>query len=165
MNHIFKPFLRKFVLVFFDDILVFSKTLDEHVSHLKIVLNELLENQLFANMSKCVFGCQEVEYLGHLISGHGVGVYPKKTEVKALRGFLRLTGYYRKSFKSYGVIAAPLIALVKKDSFHWSLKAELAFNTLKHIVSNPPVLALPNFLKLFVVKCDVSGFGLGAVLM
>ena len=79
MNHIFKPFLRKFVLVFFDDILVFSKTLDEQVSHLKIVLNELLENQLFANMSKCVFGCQEVEYLGHLISGHGVRVYPKKT--------------------------------------------------------------------------------------
>ena len=109
--------------MFFDDILVFSKTLDEHVSHLKLVLEVLLENQLFAKMSKCVFGCHEVKYLGHLISGHEVKTDHRKTEamqnwptptsIKALRGFLGLTGYYGKFIKNYGVIAAPLTALRK----------------------------------------------------
>ena len=124
MNDIFKTFLRKFVLVFFDDILVFSKKLDDHVSHLKLVLEVLLKNQLFAKMSKCVFRCQEVEYLGHLILGEGVRIDPKKieamqnwptpTSIMALRGFLRLIGYYRKFIKNYRVIDAPSTALLKK---------------------------------------------------
>ena len=128
MNDIFKPFLRKSILVFLDDFLVFSKTLEGHASHLKLVLEVLLKNQLFDKISKCVFRCHEVEYLGHLISGLGVKTDPKKTEatqnwptptsVKALRGFLSLTGYNRKFIKNYGVIAAPLTALLKKDSFH-----------------------------------------------
>ena len=80
MNHIFKPFLRKFVLVFFDNILVFSHTLDAHVSHLRTILNAFLEKKLFSKQSKCFFGCQEVEYLGHLISGQGVRTNHKKTE-------------------------------------------------------------------------------------
>ena len=80
MNHIFKPYLRKFVLVFFDDILVFSKDLSSHLSHLKVVLTVLLDNKLYAKRSKCIFGCVEVEYLGHLISGQVVRTDPKKTE-------------------------------------------------------------------------------------
>ena len=172
MNHIFKPYLRKFVLVFFGDILVFSKDL---LSHLRVVLTVLLENKLYAKRSKYVFGCVEMEYLGHLISGQGVRTNPKMTKamlqwpiptfVKALRGFLGLTGYYRNFVKDYVLIAAPLIALLKKDSFHWFAQAELAFNTLMQAMSEPPVLVLPDFTKAFVIECDASSTRLGAVLM
>lgn len=175
MNHIFKPFLRKFVLVFFDDILVFSKSLDDHLIHLRTVLSFLLSNQLYAKQSKCVFGCGEVEYLGYIISSDGVRTDPRKIEamqqwpiprsVKALRGFLGLKGYYRKFIQNYGVIAAPLTALLKKNAFLWSPQAELAFEALKRAVSSPPVLALPNFSKTFVVDCDASNYGIGAVSM
>ena len=112
MNAIFRPYLRKFVLVFFDDILVFSSNFSNHLSHLKIVLEVL---QLYAKQSKCMFGYAEVEYLGHIISGEGVKVDPKKTlaiqqwpipqNAKGLRGFLGFIGYYRKFIQGYRAIA------------------------------------------------------------
>ena len=114
-----------------------------------------------------------MEYLSHLISGHGFTMDPKKTEVmqhwpiptsiKALRGLLGSSGYYRKFIKDYGLITAPLIALLKKDSFHWSHQADKAFHALKQAVSSPLVLALLDFSKPFVVECDAPRFGLGAI--
>lgn len=164
MNEVFRPYLRKFVLVFFDDILVYSRNV---VEHLKLVLEALKQHQLYAKMSKCSFGSLEVDYLGHLISEEGVKADPAKIEAminwpnprtpKDLRGFLGLTGYYREFVKGYGGIAAPLIALLRKKSFGWSDQAEEAFKNFKAMMSTPPVLGLPNFTKKFVIECDTLG--------
>ena len=127
MNDVFRPYLRRFTLVFFDDILVFSPTLELHLRHLRSVLELLQQHQLYAKKSKCAFGCSEVEYLGHIISGQGVSTNPRKiaameawlipTSLKALKGFLGLTRYYRKFIKNYRQIANPLTALLRKNAF------------------------------------------------
>jgi hypothetical protein len=175
MNHVFRPFLRHFVLVFFDDILIYSKTWTYHITHVDQVLNLLSQHQLFLKQSKCAFGASEVEYLGHLVGKDGVRVDPKKIEamqywphpktLKSLSGFLGLTGYYRKFVKNYGKIAAPLTALLKKNSFTWTPAAAQNFQTLKTAMCTTPVLALPDFTKTFVLECDASGKGIGTVLM
>ena len=140
-----------------------------------MVFDTLLEIQLYVNQSKCLIGQQKVEYLGHIISADGVSADPAKirsmeawptpTNITALRGFLGLTGYYRKFIRNYGSIAAPLTKLLKKDAFHWNAEAEEAFQNLKKVMTQAPVLSLPNFSKQFVVETNASGKGLGAVLM
>ena len=175
MNSIFKPFLRKFVLVFFDDILIYSRSWKDHVQHVDRVLKLLEEKQLYAKISKCFFGVQEVEYLGHIVSHEGVKVDPNKIKsikewkvqktIKKLRGFLRLTGYYHKFVKNYGRIATPLTTLLKKDAFSWTPEATKAFEHLKESMCLAPVLATPDFTNFFIVECDVLGNGIGVVLM
>ena len=175
MNSIFKPLLRKFVLVFFDDILIYNRSLKDHGQHVDRVLKLLQERQLHAKTSKFFFGVQEVEYLGHIESHEGAKVDPNKikaikewkvpTTIKQLRGLLGLTGYYRKFVKNYGRIAAPLTTLLKKDAFSWTPEATKAFEHLKEAVCLAPVLAMPDFTKTFIVECDASGNGIGVVLM
>lgn len=175
MNTILSEFLRKFALVFFDDILIYSTTMQDHVHHLRTVLQALRENQLYAKLSKCVFGQSEIEYLGHIIRSQGVATDPSKidiikkwpapTSVTELRSFLGLAGYYRRFIQGYGTICKPLFDVLKKDAFKWSLAQEQAFHKIKEIMSSPPVLALPNFSQPFVLEADASGTGIGAVLM
>ena len=116
--------------------------------------------------SKCFFGVQEVEYLGHIVSHEGVKVYPNKiksikewkihTTINNLRGFMGLAGYYRNFFKNYGRISAPLTSLLNKDKFYWNPKANKAFENLKEAMCQAPVLSTPNFTKTFIVECDAS---------
>jgi len=157
MNHVFKPYLRQFILVFFDDILVYSLSLVAHLEHLRIALEVLRKHSLFTKRSKCTFGVRGVEYLGHVISFQGVATDPSKitvvkewpipTTIKQLRGFLGLSGYYRRFVK------------------HWDDITQQAFGQLETTMVTTPVLALPNFSKVFVVETDASGLGIGAVLM
>ena len=175
MNTVFKSLLRKCVLIFFDDILVYSSSMEEHEEHLKSVFALMRSNKLFAKMSKCAFATDRVEYLGHYIQAEGISTDPNKIKavaewaipvsLKQLRGFLGLAGYYRSYVKSFGIIARPLTALTKKGCFGWSEEATEAFNNLKRALCEAPVLALPRFDLPFVVETDVCGEGIGAVLM
>jgi hypothetical protein len=175
MNNIFSKFLRKFVLVFFDDILVYSKSLEDHEQHLKAVLTVFRDHSLKAKLSKCKFEQSQVEYLGHIISSKGVATDPSKIQdivqwkvpenIKKLRGFLGLTGYYRRFIPQYALICKPLYSVLKKNSFHWGPEQLAAFNELKSVMSNPPLLALPDFSIPFLLETDACATGLGAVLM
>lgn len=176
MNQIFAHLLRKGVIIFMDDILIYSATLEEHVSLLKEVFQVIREHQFFLKKSKCFFAQKEVEYLGHCISRAGVATEPSKIaavqnwarpkNLKELRGFLGLTGYYRKFIKHYGLISKPLSDLLKKSSpFVWTSRTKEAFLQLKSALVKAPVLAIPDFNKQFVLETDASDVGFGAVLM
>lgn len=175
MNAVFHELLRKGVLIFFDDILVYSPSIEVHVKQLRRVFELMHGNNLYAKKSKCFFATQRVEYLGHYIQAEGVSTDPQKIaaikewhvpiNLKKLRGFLGLAGYYRRFVMSFGTIARPLTILTKRDNFEWSEEAELAFEKLKKALCEAPVLALPRFDKPFVVETDACGNGIGAVLM
>jgi hypothetical protein len=163
------------VLVFFDDILIYNKSWEDHVRHVDKVQQLLKEQQLYAKPSKCFFGVKEVEYLGHIVSHEGVKVDPNKIKammdwpipktLKNLRGFLGLKGYYHKFVWNYGRIATPLTTLTKKDAFSWTPEATKAFEQLKEVMCKAPVFTTPDFTKTFIVECDAPGNGIGAVLI
>lgn len=170
--------MRQFVLVFFDDILIYSPSWQSHVEHLDAVLNILATNSFTVNLKKGQFGKRRVEYLGHIISADGVAMDPSKVaavlrwpvpkSIKAVRGFLGLTGYYRRFIRNYGKIAQPLTTLFKNKSvsiFCWTREVDASFRELQQALVTAPVLSMPDFSKTFVIECDASGSGLGAVLM
>jgi hypothetical protein len=174
MNSVLGPFLRKFVLVFFDDILIYSTSWTEHLQHIRAVLSVLRANNLHVKRSKCSFATSTVSYPGHIISEYGVAMdtskvdsvlnWPKPHSVWGLRGFLGLPGYYRRFIKDFGTIAAPLTQLLKRNAFHWNEQAHSAFESLKQALTAAPVLHLPDFEQCFQVECDASGSGFGVVL-
>ncbi|WMV45916.1 hypothetical protein MTR67_039301, partial [Solanum verrucosum] len=153
MNRVFKPYLDSFVVVFIDDILIYSRGEEEHKGHLRVVLQRLREEKLYAKYEKCEFWLQEVAFLGHVVSGDGIKVDPKKTDVirnwprpltpSDIRSFLGLASYYRRFVD----------------------ECEESFQTLKERLVSAPILSLPDGLEGFVVYCDASRIGLGCVLM
>ena len=157
------------------DILIYSNTLSDHLGHLKTVFEILKFNELYAKSSKCVFYSNQVEYLGHVISSAWVSTNSQKikaiinwyvpSNIKQLRGFLGLTGYYRRFVKGYDTICKPLTHLLQKDAYRWNGTTTITFLHLKHIMTNPSLLALPNLHKQFVVEIDASSRGIRAVLM
>ncbi|KAK1691823.1 hypothetical protein QYE76_008520, partial [Lolium multiflorum] len=176
MNKIFMNFLDKFVVVFIDDILIYSKSEEEHEQHLEVILETLRKHQLYAKFSKYEFWLEEVGFLGHILSAGGIAVDPAKiktvTEWKApttqteVRAFLRLAGYYRRFVEGFSSIARPMTQLLKKDKkFEWTDKCEESFQQLKSRLTSAPILIMPDITKPFDVYCDASKIGLGCVLM
>ena len=176
MNRVFQLHLDRFVIVFIDDILVYSGSSEEHSEHLRIVLQTLRELQLYAKLSKCQFWLDRVAFLGHVISIEGVSVDPQKIEavvnwkppknVSEVRSFLGLAGYYRKFVEGFSKIASPLTKLTRKDvKYDWVDACQQSFEELKDRLTSAPVLALPNGKDGFVVYSDASRQGLGYVLM
>jgi hypothetical protein len=176
MNKIFMPYLDKFVIVFIDDILVYSKDEAEHAKHLRIVLQTLKEHQLFAKFSKCEFWLDKVEFLGHVITKEGIAINPNKVHsvldwptpknVKEVRGFLGMAGYYRRFIEGFSKIVGPMIDLLRKNiPFIWDEKCEKSFQELKNKLTTSPPVAVPEPGKDYIVYCDASKHGLGCVLM
>nr|ABA98724.1 retrotransposon protein, putative, unclassified [Oryza sativa Japonica Group] len=176
MNQILAPLLRKGVLVFTDDILIYSQNLDDHVALLRRVFQLLTDHQLKVKRSKCSFARASLPYLGHVISAEGVATDSKNIQavhnwavpcnVKEVRGFLGLAGYYRKFVHSFGIISRPLTDLLKKNVvFVWTSEHQASFDALKEALVSAPVLALPDFSKVFEIETDASDKGVGAVLM
>ncbi|GJX20599.1 putative reverse transcriptase domain-containing protein, partial [Tanacetum coccineum] len=176
MNRVCKPYLDKFVIVFIDDILIYSKNKEEHEEHLKAILELLKKEELYAKFSKCEFWIPKVQFLGHVIDCQGIHVDPAKIEsIKdwaspktptEIRQFLGLAGYYRRFIEGFSKIAKPMTKLTqKKVTFEWGDKQEAAFQTLKTKLCSAPILALPQGAENFIVYCDASHKGLGAVLM
>ena len=176
MNRVFRPYLDQFVVVFIDDILVYSKYAQEHENHLGIVLQTLRENQLFAKLSKCDFWLKEVSFLGHIVSTEGIRVDSVKIEaivnwqpprnVTEIRSFLGLAGYYRRFLQGFSVIASSLTRLLRKGvKFEWDDKCQSSFERLKKILVEAPVLIQPTSGRDYTMYSDASRIDLGCVLM
>ncbi|GJS93691.1 putative reverse transcriptase domain-containing protein [Tanacetum coccineum] len=176
MNRVCKPYLDKFVIVFIDDILIYSKTKEDHEVHLRLVLELLRKEKLYAKFSKCEFWLQEVHFLGHVVNQSGIHVDPGKIEAvknwkapttsSEIRSFLGLAGYYRRFIANFSKIAKPLTSLTQKNQkYVWGVEQEEAFQTLKNNLCDASILSLPDGVEDFVVYCDASNQGLGCVLM
>jgi hypothetical protein len=176
MNKVFMEYLDKFVVVFIDDILVFSRNEEEHEEHLRLVLQKLQEHQLYAKFSKCDFWLREASFLGHIITDGGIAMDLRKIQdvlnwnppknVLEIRSFLGLAGYYRRFIEGFSKIVKPLTSLLEKGKeFKWDDKCQACFKELEKKLTTAPVLIMPDIHKGFDVYYDVSQQGLGCVLM
>jgi hypothetical protein len=176
MNHVHRTFIGKFVVVYFDDILIYSKSLNEHVEHIRYILTILREQKLYANLEKCTFCTDKVVFLRFVVSEQGVEVDEEKIKavrdwmppqnVSQVRSFLGLAGFYRWFAKDFITVATPINELTKKEvPFKWGEAQQKAFEELKTKLTTTPVLALLDFSKIFEIECDASGIGIRGMLM
>ena len=175
INSVLRPYLEDFVILYLDDILIYSKSLKEHIHHVRKVLKTLLDNNLYAKLKKCEFHQSSVEFLGHVLSGDGISTDPKKIEsvknwptptcVKDVQRFVGLCNYYRRFVENFAMIAKPLHNLTKKNNqFIWDEKCNNAFLELKRRLTSSPILIFPDPQKPFIVECDASNYAIGAIL-
>jgi hypothetical protein len=166
MNQVLKPFIDKFVIVYFDDILIFSRSLADHASHIRQVLQTLCFESFFINKKKCAFAQDSMNFLGFIVSYQGVSVDPEKVRaiaewptpnnVHEVRSFHGLTSFYRRFVRGFSAVMAPITECTKKGSFIWTTAAKQAFCTINKLLTEAPVLRLPNFEAPFEVSCDAS---------
>ena len=174
MNDVFREFLDHFVVVYLDDILVFSKNDKDHENHVRLVLEKLRFARIYTKLEKCVFHQPQVEFLGYIISREGLSMDPKKIEaiiskkrpltVRDVQCFLGFANFYQIFIQNYSKNGAPLTKLTCKDRLEWSVKADQTFEALQKAFSTMPILIHPDFQKLFFLENDASDFALGTVL-
>ncbi len=175
MDDLFREELFKFLIVYLDDIIVFSDSFEQHLEHLEIVFKKLQDANLYLNPEKCQLVQERINYLGHVISSKGIETNGDKTEairamepprnLKQLRSFLGMAGYYRRFIRDFATLADPLHKLLKKDKdWEWNDQCRYAFLELKNRLSSAPILAFPHTDKPFILQTDASNTGLGAVL-
>ena len=176
MHRVFQPYLDQFVVVFIDDILIYSKSEEEHKDHLMIVLQALRDHQLYAKFSKCEFWLTKVRFLGHVVSTLGVLMDPKKVEavmswerlksVFKIRSFLGLERYYRRFIEDFFRLVVPMMKFTQKEvKFEWNDLCERAFQELKRRFTSTPILIVPKRGQRYTVYCVASNNGLECILM
>jgi len=174
MNQVFRPYIGKFMVVYFDDILIYSKNEHEHQDHLTQVMLVLEREKLFGNLKKCAFFIPEVTFLGYIVTGEGIKADESKVEaiwswpipksIHDVRAFHGSTSFYRRFIRGFGTIMPHMAEVIKKTSFVWMPKAQAAFEEIKARLTQALVLSLPCFSKVFEVECDASGVGISGVL-
>ena len=175
MNNVMHKYLDKFVVIFIEDILIYSKSKEEHKEHLKMVLQELREHQIFAKFSKCDFFKDKIQYLGHVVTKEGISVdpenikaiedWPVPKDVTDVRSFMGITGYYRRFIEGFSRISNPITSLQKKGKkFDWNQKCEDSFKKLKTLLTIAPILRIADPNKDFMVSTRACNDDLGGVL-
>ena len=174
MNQVLKPVIGKCVVVYFDDILVYSQSEEDHAKHLCQVLQILSKEKLYGNLEKCHFFTTQVMFLGYVVLAQGIHVDESKikaiqewlvpTSTQQVRSFHGLASFYRRFVKNFSSIMAPMTEVIKAKKFEWNERAQASFEEIKEKLTSALILALPSFSKLFEVECDASGVGIGVVL-
>jgi Reverse transcriptase (RNA-dependent DNA polymerase)/RNase H-like domain found in reverse transcriptase len=174
MNLVFKSFIGRFVVVYFDNILVYSTGKEEHLEYLRQVFEVLAEQKLYINLKKCEFLTSNLVFLGYVVSSEGIHVDPSKVDAIVLwptpanihdvRSFHGLTSFYRRFIRDFSTLVSPITECLKGGVFKWMKEAEKSFQLIKEKMTAAPILALPNFENIFEFECDASGVGIGAVL-